>query len=549
MAPFRSHGGPVVLGLALAALACGCAPPPAAPAARLVRLGWTGSPDTLHPGRALLAYAYTVLGLVYDTLFELGPDGGVRPLLARGARCSADGRTWTFDLRTERRFHDGTPVTARDVAFSYALYLTRQDYPLLHTYTESFRSVHAADDSTVILELDRPVADLESQLIFLYVLPQHLWEGFADDLAAAPPTVGSGPFRVVEFARKSHVYLAADASGPDAPAVAGVLFQTFANRDALVMALRTGQVDAILEMPFTALRDLRARPDIAVLTGTPLQPEVTDLILNQADPAHCPAAGACSGHPALRDVRVRRALARALDKEKLIETALLGAGRPGLTLLPEALRPWYDQTLDDVPFDPAAAARALDESGWVDGDGDGVREAADGTPLSLRLQWPSDSAIGARAADLVSAMWRRVGVGVRPRPADADALAADCCPAFDYDVILWGWTTGPDPSFLLGTMLSDRLATGGNETGFADAAFDSLYHLQAGQLDRERRRQLVSQMQRLVHEAVVYIVPFYPDALQAYRRDGFGGWPDAPRVALESRASLLGLRPLAQAAP
>ena len=101
-----------------------------------------------------------------------------------------------------------------------------------------------------------------------------------------------------------------------------VVFQTFKNQDALVQAIKTGQVDMITEMPLTAVGSLKNAKDIQIAVGAPLAPDITDIILNQADPANCPPDGKCTGHPALRDSKVRQALAYATNKQELIDIVL-----------------------------------------------------------------------------------------------------------------------------------------------------------------------------------------------------------------------------------
>ncbi len=526
--------------VALLWCACaGCGDP--APESAQLRMGWAGSPDALHPGTAVLAQSHILFELVYDAMFHLDMDGGFSPNLAKSWRASADGCTLTYDLRHDAVFHDGQPLTARDVAFSYNLYKAHPEFPLLHPYTQYFARVEALGEYQVQIELAEAIPNIESQLAFLYVLPAHIWsvhaEGAAAALFANEAMVGSGPFKLVEYRQGEFVLLAAHKEHPlRAPRIDELVLQTFSSKDALVQALRIGQVDAITEMPHTALAALRRADDIEILTGTPYLPEVTDIIINQIGPERCPQGGICSGHPALRDRQVRRALALAVDKQQLIDVVLLGMGVPGLTLLPSGLDAWYNGELADYSFDPAQARSALDAAGYVDGDGDGIRQMpGSGAPLNFRLNWPADMPIAPRMAQLLTAMWTQVGVGITPQSMDADALSSACCPTFDYDLIIWGWTTGPDPSFLLSVMSSERIDSGGNESGYTSARFDSLYAEQRLEANAERRRELVWELQRIAHEDVAYIIPFYPLAVQAYRTDRFVGWPvDTRRVGLET---------------
>lgn len=527
----------------LALLGCGGSAPPAAGPA-VLRIGWAGSPDALHPGRAVLSQAYTLFGLVYDSMFRLELDGSFTPILARHWQASEGGHTWTFALRPGFVFHDGRPLTARDVVFSYNFYKDHPDFPLLGTYTRALEQVSAPDDSTVVIRLREPVPDIQSQLVFLYVLPEHVWAA-QDSRFTDGGMTGSGPFSLKEYQADQFVCLAANRRHPlNPPQLDEVIFQTFANQDALVQALRTGQVDLITEMPNTAVASLRQADHIQLAIGPPQPPETTNLLINQLAPEHCPPGSTCSGHPALRDRRVRQALALAVDKRKLIEVVLLGMGTPGLTLIPEGLGRWYNNTLQDYAFDPARARTLLDQAGYRDSDGDGVREMLDQSrPLEFRFNWPSDSPAAPRTAQLLAAMWKEVGVATQLQSVDPDALTAACCPGFDYDLILWAWDSDPDPSLLLGAMSSGRIPAGANETGYANPEYDALYQRQAAELDPEQRRQLVWELQRLALQDVVYLVPYYAHRVQACRTDRFAGWPaNPPKVALEHPSSLTVIR-------
>jgi peptide/nickel transport system substrate-binding protein len=515
----------------------------------VVRIGWAGSPDSLNPGTGILTEAYVVFGLVYDSLFQLELDNTFRHGLAESAERSPDGRTWTFRLRSGAVFHDGRPVTARDVQFTLELYRDHPELPYLHGYTWSFDRVEAPDERTVVLHLAAAIPNLESQLVFLFVLPEHLWAPHRERPAAFAneAMVGSGPFRLVEWRPNELVRLAAHRAHPTSPpAVDEVVFVTYGSLDALVQAVRTGQVDLITEMPATAVAALAREPGVEVVSGAPLAPRVADLKLNQRDPARCPPGGVCSGHPALRDLRVRRALARATPKQELLDVVLLGRGRRGLTLVPDGLATWFHAGLEDHPFDLAGAARELDEAGCRDRDGDGVRELpGGGRPLEFRFFFPSDSPASPRAAELVARAWAKVGVRAVRRAVDPSALAAARAPSFDYDVILWSWESDPDPSFLLSVMAGDETSGGGNDTGWSNPEYDDLFRRQSVALDLAERRALVFRMQEIALRELPYIVPFYPHSTQAFRTDRFRGWRTGrPGLALEDRTTLAFLVPL-----
>ena len=559
----------VLLIVALLATSCaGAAPTPQAvgieaPAANeatsapsqdkaVVRIGWGGSPDTLNPGAATLAEAYSTFELVYSSMFDLNLDNTFSPDLAKSWTVSDDGKVWTFTLRDDFKWHDGQPVTAKDVVFTYSFYGKHEDFPYMPVYTKFFESVEAPDDQTVVITLTEPIPNMESQLFFMYILPEHIWaEHDTPEGAAAfenKELIGSGPFKLLEYKQGEFIHLAAVKDHPATPPkVDEVVFQTCQNQDALVQALVTGQVDMITEMPTTAVPTLRNAKDVKLVIGAPLSPDLTDIILNQTAPENCPPGdGQCTGHPALRDLAVRQALAHATDKQKIIDVVLLGLGAPGLTLIPDGLGVWYNNTIQDYTFDIAEANRMLDEAGYKDTDGDGVRQMPDGSnPLIFRLYWPNDNVRGPRIAELLAETWTQIGVKLEPQALDPDTLTSVCCPTFDYDILIWGWGSDPDPGFLLSVHLTDEIPTGNNETGYSRPEFDDLYKQQATALDPTKRKELVWKMQEILHRDVAYIVPFYAQATQAYRTDRFTGWiTDQPKVALEDPTSLTVIEPV-----
>ncbi len=519
----------------------------------VVRVGWAGSPDTVNPGTAVLAEAYTLFALVYDTIYEYQLDGTYKLDVAASVDVSEDNLTYTFTIRDGIKFHDGEPLTAQDVAFSVNLYKNNPDFIYLNAYTVNFDSVTATDDTTVVITLLNAVPNMDYLLSYLYIVPEHVWAEYAEAPASTEfeniEMIGTGPFKVLEYVQNEFVHLGANKEHfANPPKIDEVIFQTFESDDVLVQSLRSGAVDMITEMPATAVESLKGDANIEVVTGAPFAPAVSDIIFNQVDPENCPTdvGGLCTGHPALRDRNVRLALAHATDKEKIIDIVLLGFGSPGLTLIPDGLGHWYNDTLQDFGFDVAKANQLLDDAGYLDADGDGVRDMPDGSrPLNFRLHWPSDSIEAPRTAELLTEMWSAVGVTLELQAVDPDALTSECCPAFDFDIILWGWGSDPDPNLLLSVYATSEIPNGYNETGYSNPAYDELYTQQGVELDLDKRRELVWQMQEIVFNDVAYIIPYYAQSIQAYRVDKFTGWiTDQPKVELSDVSSLVQIVPV-----
>ena len=534
----------LVLALAFVLTACG----QAGGGGGTLRIGWAGSPDTLNPGAAVLAEAYTIFELVYDSMYELNLDGSFSLAVAESVERSADGLVYTYKIHKGIKFHDGKPMTAKDIVFTYNFYKAHEDFPYLNAYTAYIDKTEAPDDYTVVVSLTDAIPNIESQLVYMYILPEHIWADYAEGAASTEfenvEMIGTGPFQMVEYKQGEFIHLKANKNHfLQPPKVNEVIFQTFESQDVLVQAIKSGQVDMITEMPATAVETLKDDPNIKVVTGAPFAPGVSDIIFNQIDPENCPTedGGVCTGHPALRDRDVRLALAHATDKQKLIDVVLLGYGTPGLTLIPDGLGMWFNNSIKDYAYDVAAANKLLDDGGYKDTDGDGVREMPDGSlPLTLRVHWPSDSIDAPRMAEMLAEMWLEVGVKTELQAMDPDALTAECCPAFDFDVILWGWGSDPDPSLLLGVHTTAEIPTGYNETGYSNPEYDALFDQQATELNLQKRIELVWQMQQIAFDDVVYVIPYYEQAIQAYRVDRFSGWLiEFPKVELSDTSSLV----------
>ena len=531
--------------------ACTAAPTPEPPA--VARIGYGGSPDTLNPGTAVLTEAYTIFALVYDAMYTYNLDGTYSLGLAESVDRSADGLTYTYKIRSGIKFHDGQPLTARDVAFTYNLNKAHAEYPYMNPYTASMESITAPDDTTVVIRLNAVIPNIESQLVFQYVLPAHVWQAHAAGAAAVEfeneTLIGSGPFKLLEYKQGEFVRLGANKqhfSRP--PKVDEVIFQTIGNPDALVQAVSTGQVDMITELPNAAAEKLGKAPNVKVVSAAPFAPAVSDIIFNQATSASCPSKSACTGHVALQDRQVRVALAHATNKQQLIDVLLLGKGTPGLTLIPNGLGMWFNNSLQDYEYNPAKANKILDDAGYVY-DGEircAVLDCPYGSPImNFRMYWPSDSVDAPRMAELLAGMWKEIGVGVQPQAIDPDALTALCCPAFDFDIMLWGWGSDPDPNLLLNVMRTESIATGSSETGYSNARYDALYEQQSVELDLKKRQALVWEMQRQVHEDAVYIIPYYEMQVQAVRTDRFTGWiVDQNKLDLSDVSSLVNITPV-----
>lgn len=520
--------------------------PPAKTEPVILRIGWLGKPDTLNPAYAFLTESYLIFDLIFNPLVTEDPSGKYVGALAKDWKASEDGLTWTFTLKDNIKWHDSTPVTASDVAWAINAVINDPDgWAALSGYVAGFKEVTAPDDKTVQITSEDPIGNMEYRLSFLYALPRKDFEQFKtpEDLQnfANDNAMGTGPFKLTQFDKdKGILLLAANPAYFDGtPRIDQIIFQTFDNADALVQALKAGDVDMVTEVPQSAFITVKGFENVKAVQ-TPGR-YLSELIINSVPEDHDPAP---MRNPALTDPQVRLAMAHAINKNDLVDVALQGLGKPAISIVPPILGGgfWNNSDLKDVEFDLAKANQILEDAGYTPGS-DGVR-AKDGVKLDLRLQFPSDNPLYPRAADLITAWFKEIGIKTTPQSVDPDALTAAITPAGDYDLVLWGWGPDPDPDFILSVMTSDQFVEGGwSDSGYSNPEYDQLYKDQQLATDKAERQKIIWKMQELVFNDRPYIVNWYEDILQAYRSDRFKGFVESP-LGIESQPSILQVEPV-----
>ena len=318
------------------------------------------------------------------------------------------------------------------------------------------------------------------------------------------------------------------------PKIDGVIFQTFDNTDAMIQALKVGDIDLVNEVPASAFVTVQGFEGVkaTAINGR----YFNEVILNSADPNNDPAP---TGNPALADPAVRLAIAYSMNKQDIVDIVAQGLATPGDTIVPPTLGGgfWHSPNVKEIPFDINEANRVLDEAGYVLG-ADGVR-AKDDLRLEFRLQFPSDSAVYPRIADMMADWFNQAGMKATPEAVDPDSLVAATTPAGDYDLVLWGWGPDPDPDFILSVMTTDQFVEGGwSDSGYHNPEYDQMYLDQQQIVDKAERQKVVWKMQEMVFNDRPYIVMYYEKMLQAYRSDRFTGFIESP-LGIESAQSLL----------
>lgn len=511
-----------------------------------LRFGWIGKPDTLNPAYAFLTESYTVFDLVYSTMVTEAADGSYMGMLAKDWSVSNDGLTWTYHLKDGIKWHNGEAFTADQMAWAINAIMKDPDgWAASANYTGGFAEVTAPDDKTVVIVTEYPIANMDYRVSFLYAVYPPDFEGFttSEDLQNFTnfAAIGTGPFKINTFDKDTGVLLlGAFADYMDgAPKIDGIVFQTFDNTDAMIQALKVGDIDVVNEVPASAFETVKGYEGV---TATAINGRYfNELIINSADPNLDPAP---TGNPALADPAVRLAIAHSINKQDIVEVVAQGLGTPGDSIVPPTLGGgfWHSPNIQEIPFDIAEANRVLDEAGYALGS-DGVR-AKDDLRLEFRLQFPSDSAVYPRIADMMAGWFNQAGMKATPEAVDPDALVAATTPAGDYDLVLWGWGPDPDPDFILSVMTTEQFVEGGwSDSGYHNPDYDQMYLDQQQIVDKAKRQKVIWTMQEMVFNDRPYIVMYYEKMLQAYRSDRFTGFIESP-LGIESAQSLLNVTPV-----
>ena len=532
----------VLLGLVLTA--CGAKTAPSSGA--VLHEGWTENPDTLNPAYAFLTQAYTIFDLVYGTLTTESPAGPYVGMMAEDWSVAADNVTWTIHLKDGIKWHTGEPFKAGEFAWAInAVMKDPEGWSTESNYTTGFNEVTAPDDKTIRIVTEYPMSNMEWRLSFLYAVYPPDFESFstAEELQNFNNfnAIGTGPFKLQTFDKdKGILILDGNKDYVDgAPAIDQVIFQKFDNADAMIQALKVGDIDVISEVPATAFETVRGFDNVQAAAQNGRY--FNELIINTVAATNDPAPKC---NPALADPQVRLALATAINKQDLVDIVLQGLGAPGDTIVPPTLGGgfWHNPNIQDIAFDIDGANKILEGAGYQLGS-DGVRSKGD-LRLELRLQFPNSNPVYPRIADMLAGWFKEIGVKANVESVDADSLTAAMTPTGDYDLVVWGWGPDPDPDFILSVLTTDQFVSGGwSDSGYHNPEYDQLYLDQQKAIDKNERQRIIWKMQEMAFNDRPYIVLWYEKLLQAYRSDRFTGFVESP-LGIDIAQSFMQVKPV-----
>ncbi|MDH4347001.1 MAG: ABC transporter substrate-binding protein, partial [Thermoleophilia bacterium] len=503
----------------------------------VLTIGLTNDYDTLNPVVGVEVPDYEVWNVEYATLTDkAAADFATIPGLAESWEASNDGKTYTYTLREGLTWSDGTPLTAEDVA--YTVNRARDEAWLNYESVVANLDATAIDERTV--EIASKVPDPKLPTMDVYILPKHVYEKLDDKAVTkydGTDGVGSGPFTLVEAKRGQFWRMAANPGywgwNGEEPPYDEVVYRLFNNGDAMVAALEKGEIDAAHDVPTESFERLGTTEGIVTVVGE--QGGFSEVSVNGGRPADQRVDGIGNGHPALSDIEFRKAIAHAIDKQTIIDKVLVGLGSPATVMSPSADPGWRPEIpeSEQFAFDLEQAKQILDDAGYTDTNGNGLREY-EGKDINLTYLVRTESQTAGPNAEFVSGWLKEIGIGTTLKPVN-DSRLTELIGKGDYDLFEWGWTPFVDPDPMLSYFTCGQLSKDPedptnyyNDANWCDPAYDEDYTAQNQELDQAKRKEIVAGMLRDFYGSATYNVLYYDGDLQAYRTDRFEGWLRQP---------------------
>lgn len=418
---------------------------------------------------------------------------------------SPDGITYTFHLRKDVKWHDGAPFTSADVVWTIEDILREGSAAVSYKMISDIDTVTAPDDYTVVVTLKQPNSAFLSNVASYYgfnILPKHLYEG--TDVRSNPHNlapVGTGPFKFAESVPGSHTVMVAN---PDyygeGPYVDVLVFRTIPNLATAISALEAGETAySIASPPPGEVARLSSSPGIKV------------------DPSTSPIVmwfGFNFDRPEFKDVRVREAVARAINRQEIADKLYQGLVKPADGYYTSTVAWANNPDARQPDFDPAKAEKLLDEAGYPRG-ADGIRFHTSYTAFSFSI-WG-----GPEQAQMIRQYLAAVGIDMTVKTAEFSLFNEMIRKKRDFDMVNSGGLRGPDPRELL-----NFVGTKGsrNVMGWANPEIDALFEQDRAAVTQEERRKLQFKIQELVAKDIPMVNLIEYAYARPYRDEWTGWW-------------------------
>ena len=459
--------------------------------------------------------------LVLEGFTDRGPasEGSMGvPKVADSWEISEDGLAWTIHLHEGITFSDGTAVDAQMVKDYLDWQRNEEQLYGYFSSTTNMIDVEVIDDLTLrYTNSDPMIGSADADFPVLYILPPYVWSELGDDLYMYDNAemIGTGPYVITEHVPGSHIIFdAREDYYRGKPVVDRIIYKIFGNNDALVNALISGEIDLTMPyLPPEVFDTLGGNSNITIEEKFPFS--VYDLAFNMSDRG--------IGHNAVKDPAVRKAIDQAIDKDQIIDVVFLGHATAGPTNW--AVGPYYEGKLNPdlkiTPFNPDAARETLQNAGYIDTDGDGVRETPDGEALEFRLIYATDFPTSQTMTGMIADWLKDIGIKVDIEAVDFGSWYYVVLEERNYDMAIDQRISEMDPTAMDFWLSSWSAEPGGfNTTGMANPEMDDMIYAFM-YTPGEERWEYIYEAQRILNEGRRFITLAGVHQIQAYRNDRF----------------------------
>ncbi len=472
--------------------------------------GIVGEPIHINP---ILAQATDVdadmVQLVYSSLFSYDDAGRLRPSLAEGYELQEDGKKYVVKLRSGVKWPDGQDLTADDVLFPFR---TIQDASYRSPLRANWQGVDVSkdDDQTVVFSLKKAYFDFLENLT-VGIVPKHIWDGIPPEKFSLADVnlnpIGSGPFRVEGFKKDSNGTIlsyelrAFPQYFEGAPFLQKVVLYFYGSEEDMLSAYRRREILAASNVtPGSFPEDLKNQKDTVIHDVS--QPRVFAVFLNEKKNA------------ALAEEPVRRALALATDRERLVREVLDGHGDPAYSLFSPNTSA-YSSAGEASVFNPDEAVKILEDAGWMLGD-DGVREKG-GVRLEFDIATPNWDEL-VKTAHMVENGWNEIGAHVTVSVLENVSDAQRTIRSREYAALVYGlaMTFEPDPYSFWHSSQTGELEH--NFSLFSDKRADELLSNSREELSADARAGMYREFQEILATRMPAVFLYSPRYVYVQRR-------------------------------
>lgn len=471
-------------------------------------VGSTGAPTLFNGLYSNDASSSDIEGMIFDSL--VGSDLEFNPVteggLAESVDISEDGLTITVKITDKAKFHDGEPLDADDVVFTYNIPL-HEDYdgPRL-SYFEYIDTIEKIDQYTIQFNLKQVDAQFPVVGLGFGILPEHiLGEVPVADLGEhefnTKNPIGSGPFKFDEWKDGEYVKVVANEDYWDGrPYLDSVTYKIVPDANAILAQLQAGDIDyyaGIAQSDVPTVEGFKDSVGLRLESGLALS--YTFLGFNMRDEK-------------FQDKTIRQAITHAIDREAIVASVMNGLGE--VAHVPESPLSWaYNPDVPKFDYDVEKAKQMLADAGWTPGS-DGILEK-DGERFSFEVKTNQGNKIREDIVVILQQQLKEVGIEVKPLIVEFSSLIADIDPGvWNFEAIVLGWSLGtdPDPS---GIFHTKEIEAGLNFTGYSNPELDALMDAQLQELDKDKRKEMIGEIQVGLAEDQAYTFLYYPEEFRA----------------------------------